>query len=146
VSCLRGAGVEVAERHAPVWEGHEHKWKIGARSALRLAAAEARLLAQPVSIEHGSSAHHEGIEDRITLAPLAGRRLAEQIDLGERIVAIELVLAAQAIDSRGRPRLGAGTSKAYARVRGLIPATGKGEPPPQDLEPVVELVRSGVLS
>ena len=113
---------------------------------LQALAAEARLLAQPVSIEHGSSAHHEGIEDRITLAPLAGRRLAEQIDLGERIVAIELVLAAQAIDSRGRPRLGAGTSKAYARVRGLIPATGKGEPPPQDLEPVVELVRSGVLS
>jgi histidine ammonia-lyase len=108
-------------------------------------AAEARLLAQPVSIEHGSSMHHEGIEDRITMAPLAGRRLAEQVSLAERIAAIELVIAAQAIDGRGKPRLGAGTAKAYEQVRALIPATGKGEPPPQDLEPVVELVRSGVL-
>jgi len=29
-------------------------------------------------------------------------------------------------------------------VRGLIPATGRGEPPPQDLEPVRLLVNSGV--
>jgi glycosyltransferase involved in cell wall biosynthesis len=29
-----------------VWEGREHKWTLGARSALRLAAAEARLLAR----------------------------------------------------------------------------------------------------
>jgi glycosyltransferase involved in cell wall biosynthesis len=36
--------VEVVERHAPVWEGREHKWTLGARSAARLAAAEARLL------------------------------------------------------------------------------------------------------
>ena len=38
ISCLRRAGVEVAERHEPVWEGREHKF--GARapgSALRLA-------------------------------------------------------------------------------------------------------------
>ena len=112
---------------------------------LQALAAEARLLAQPVSVEHGSSMHHEGIEDRITLAPLAGRRLAEQVELGERIVAIELVIAAQAIDRRGRPRLGNGTSDAYAHVRRLIPETGKGEPPPQDLEPVAELVRSGAL-
>lgn len=112
---------------------------------LQALAAEARLLAQPVSVEHGSSMHHEGIEDRITLAPLAGRRLAEQVELGERIVAIELVIAAQAIDRRGRPRLGNGTSDAYAHVRRLIPVTGKGEPPPQDLEPVLELVRFGAF-
>jgi histidine ammonia-lyase len=112
---------------------------------LQSIAAEARLLAQPVSIEHGSSMHHEGIEDRITMAPLAGRRLAEQVGLAERIVAIELVIAAQAIDARGGPTLGSGTGKAYDEVRLLIPRMGQGEPPPQDLEPVVELVRSGVL-
>jgi histidine ammonia-lyase len=112
---------------------------------LQSIAAEARLLAQPVSTEHGSSMHHEGIEDRITMAPLAGRRLAEQVGLAERVVAIELVIAAQAVDGRGNPQLGAGTARAYAQVRALVPRTGKGEPPPQDLEPVVELVRSGAL-
>ncbi|HEY8316767.1 MAG TPA: aromatic amino acid lyase, partial [Gaiellaceae bacterium] len=69
-------------------------------------AVEAKLLAQPVSIETGSTSHHEGIEDRITLAPLAARRLAQMVELGERLAAIELVVAAQAIDLRGRPQLG----------------------------------------
>jgi glycosyltransferase involved in cell wall biosynthesis len=47
VSCLRRAGVEVEERHVPVWEGQEHKWAAGPRAALRLLAGEARLLRRP---------------------------------------------------------------------------------------------------
>jgi glycosyltransferase involved in cell wall biosynthesis len=43
ISCLRGAGVEVVERHVSVWEGREHKWSAGPLSALRVAWAEARL-------------------------------------------------------------------------------------------------------
>jgi histidine ammonia-lyase len=109
-------------------------------------AAEARLLAQPVSFETASTSHHEGLEDRITLAPLSARRLAEQVSLGARLAAVELVVAAQAIDLRGRPQLGAGSGTAYQRVRELVPRTGQGEPPPQDLEPVVALVRSGELA
>jgi histidine ammonia-lyase len=104
-------------------------------------ATEAKLLAAPVSIETASTSHHEGIEDRITLAPLGARRLAEMVRLGERVAAIELVVAAQAIDLRGRPRLGTATGALYGNVRELVPATGLGEPPPQDLEPVVRLVR-----
>ncbi len=107
-------------------------------------AVEAKLLAAPVSIETASTSHHEGIEDRITLAPLSARRLAEMVLLGERIAAIELVVAAQAIDLRGRPQLGRATGAAYARVRELVAATSRGEPPPQDLEPVRELVQRGL--
>ena len=109
-------------------------------------ATEAKLLAAPVSIETASTSHHEGIEDRITLAPLSARRLAEMVQLGERVAAIELVVAAQAIDLRGRPQLGRATGDLYRSVRELIPATGRGEPPPQDLEPVVRLVRNQVAS
>ncbi len=47
ISCLRGAGVDVAERHVPVWDGREHKWSAGPLAALRLAGAEARLLVRP---------------------------------------------------------------------------------------------------
>jgi glycosyltransferase involved in cell wall biosynthesis len=43
ISCLRGAGVDVVERHVSVWEGREHKWSVGPVSALRVALAEARL-------------------------------------------------------------------------------------------------------
>jgi glycosyltransferase involved in cell wall biosynthesis len=47
ISALRGAGVEVVERHEPVWEGEQHNWRAGAGAAARLALAEARLLRRP---------------------------------------------------------------------------------------------------
>jgi len=43
ISCLRGAGVEVVERHVSVWEGREQKWGSGPLDAVRVAFAEARL-------------------------------------------------------------------------------------------------------
>lgn len=44
ISCLRGAGVDVVERHEGVWEGRRHKWDVGPGAAAGLAAAQARLL------------------------------------------------------------------------------------------------------
>ena len=43
ISCLRGAGVDVLERHEGVWEQTRHTWALGGRAALRLLRAEARL-------------------------------------------------------------------------------------------------------
>jgi histidine ammonia-lyase len=114
-------------------------------AAVQGIAAEARLLAQPVSFELVSTSQHEGIEDRTTMAPLAARRLAEMVELGARVIAIELTIAAQAVDLRGRPALGAGTRHAYELVRDRVPFTDAGEALPPDLEPLVELVRAGEL-
>ncbi|TML43520.1 MAG: glycosyltransferase family 4 protein [Actinobacteria bacterium] len=47
IAALRGAGVEVNERHVSVWEGSTHKWRAGAGAAARLVLAEARLLRRP---------------------------------------------------------------------------------------------------
>lgn len=44
ISCLRGAGTEVVERHVGVWEGNRERWALGVGAAARLALAEARLL------------------------------------------------------------------------------------------------------
>ncbi|HWL32058.1 MAG TPA: glycosyltransferase [Gaiellaceae bacterium] len=44
ISCLRGAGVEVIERHADVWERRRHKWSLGLAAAGRIGWAELRLL------------------------------------------------------------------------------------------------------
>jgi glycosyltransferase involved in cell wall biosynthesis len=46
LSCLRGAGVDVWECHEPVWDGQRHGYRAGGRDAVRLAAAEVRLLAR----------------------------------------------------------------------------------------------------
>jgi histidine ammonia-lyase len=114
-------------------------------AAVQALAAEARLLAQPVSFELASASQHEGIEDRTTMAPLAARRLAEMVGLGGRVTAVGLTIAAQAVDLRKPSSLGAGTSRAHGLVRGRVPFTAEGEALPPDLEPVVDLVHSGDL-
>jgi histidine ammonia-lyase len=89
-------------------------------------AAEARWLAAPVSFEIVSTSHAEGIEDRTTMAPVAARRLAEQVELGWSLAAIELAVGAQATELRG-VRLGAGTQEAVAIVRRFVPFLGVGD-------------------
>jgi len=43
ISCLRGAGVEVLERHVSLWETERHKFSPGMRTLVRAIGAEARL-------------------------------------------------------------------------------------------------------
>jgi histidine ammonia-lyase len=108
--------------------------------------SEARLLAAPVSYELASSSLAEGIEDRMTMAPLGARRLAEMVSLGDRVCAIGLVVACQALELRRPSGVGAGSARTRELLRVLVPFTGEGEPPPPDLEAVVALVRSGALA
>jgi histidine ammonia-lyase len=117
--------------------------------AAQAITVEARTLAHPVSYELASSVKGEGIEDRATMAPLSARRLADMVQLCARVAAIELVVAAQAIDLRapGQPLgLGLGTGRAYRMLRELVPFTHADGTLPPDLEPVVELVARGGLT
>ncbi len=113
---------------------------------------EARTLAHPVSYELASSVKGDGIEDRATMAPLSARRLADMVQLCARVAAIELVVAAQAVDLRalsgltGPAELGQGTGRAYRMIRDLVPFTHSDGPFPADLEPVVDLVTRGNLT
>ncbi len=109
-------------------------------------AAEASTLAQPVSFVLTSTSGAEGIEDRASHLPLSARRLAEQVDAGEVIVAIQLVVAAQAVDLRGSSPLGQGTARAHGRVREIVPVLRAGDTPPVDVAPVIELLRAGPLA
>jgi histidine ammonia-lyase len=109
-------------------------------------AGEARLLAQPVSFEVATTSIAEGIEDRVTMAPLGARRLDEMVGLGERIAAIELLVAAQAVDLRRPPRLGRATGELHRLVRAAVPFTGAGEEPPDDLVPLLTHLRSGAVA
>ncbi len=107
---------------------------------------EARTLAHPVSYELASSVKGDGIEDRATMAPLSARRLADMIRLCARVAAIELVVAAQAIDLRAPGELGLGTGRAYRMIRELVPFTPADGTLPADLEPLVNLVSRGGLT
>ena len=110
--------------------------------AVQAFAAEARLLAQPVSFELVSTTQAEGIEDRMTMAPLAARRLEEMVELGARVVSIELMLAAQACDLRGARARGRHGARCATRCGAFVPFLDEGDVLP-DLEPLVDEIRSG---
>jgi histidine ammonia-lyase len=86
-------------------------------------AAEARLLAAPVTLEQPTSSIAEGIEDRVTMAPVAAARLHAMSGLAVRLAAVELFCAAQAIDLRATAaQLGRGTGRFYRLAREHLPA------------------------
>jgi len=105
--------------------------------------AEARLLAQPVSLELPTSSIAAGIEDHLTMAPLGARRAAEMTGMAARLGALELVVSAQAIDLRGAAPLGAGTGPAHAHVRELVPFVGSGQAWDNQLGPLAGWVARG---
>lgn len=79
------------------------------------------------------------------MAPLAARRLSEEVAVGEELLALALVTAAQAVDVRGCSPLGDGTAAAYRQVRERYAFVAAGESIGPDRSGVVELVRSGAL-
>jgi histidine ammonia-lyase len=107
-------------------------------------AGEARLLAHPVTLEQSTSAIAEGIEDRITMAPTAARRLHEMAGLALLLASVELECAAQAIDLRGHAGgLGAGTTRAYEQVRRTVAFVGAGATPSGDLSALTQWLTIG---
>ena len=109
-------------------------------------AADARALASPVSYDVVSSTQAAGIEDRATMAPLAARRLTEMVSIGHGIAATELCIGAQGVELRVGHRLGRGTTRVRDLVRSVVATVHEGEPAPQDLEPIVALVRDGAFA
>jgi histidine ammonia-lyase len=107
-------------------------------------AVEARTLAQPVSHELASTTDAEGTEDRTSIASLGARRLTEQIELGVRVVATELAVAARALQLRPVSPMGEGTGRALSTIRRVLPWIDPAEPGPPEVEPLVDVLRSGL--
>jgi histidine ammonia-lyase len=123
----------------------EGSWQDGLSElgvAAQAIAAEARLLAQPVSFELASTMQESGVEDRTALSSLAARRVDQMLDLGGRVVAVELTVAAQAVDLRGDVRLGSGAAAAHAFVRGSVPFLRSPEQMPLPLEELAAHMRT----
>lgn len=84
-------------------------------------ASEARLLAGPTVIELASSSHSNGNLDRASMATVAARRARETAELCKSLLAMELMVAAQAVEIRKATPLGVSTTKLLEFVRGFVP-------------------------
>ncbi len=94
-------------------------------AALRRAAMPVILDTLPIS---------EGVEDHATQAPLAVGKCAEIVELWRRLVALELMAAAQAVDLRAGHRLGDGTAAIQQKVRSRVEALTDERPLGTDAE------------
>jgi len=111
-------------------------------------ASENKGLANPASADSIPTSANQ--EDHVSMGPIAGRQARLVVEHVERIVAIELLCAARALDLRlaSLPGTspGAGVAAAHAAIREVVrPWEGDREPGP-DLEAVTRLVREGRLS
>jgi histidine ammonia-lyase len=90
--------------------------------------------------------HTNGVEDAATGAVLATRRLAGMLERLRLLVAVELVIAAQAVDLAAPERLGRGTAAAHAAVRELVEPLREDRPLGEDVARVAAAVAAGRFS
>ena len=83
----------------------------------------------------------ESVEDAATGAPLATSRLHGMLDRVRILVALELVVAAEAVDLAEVERLGAGTRAVHAAVRELVEPLRTDRPLGGDVERVAAELR-----
>ncbi|RWH73915.1 MAG: histidine ammonia-lyase [Mesorhizobium sp.] len=88
--------------------------------------AAIRHKANPVMLDF--LAVSEGVEDHATQAPLAVSKCADMIVLWQRMIAFELMAAAQAVDLRDGLALAPATATIHAAVRALVPPLKQDRP------------------
>lgn len=97
--------------------------------------AENGVLAHPASL--GSVPTNANNQDVVPMGTVAVRQARRLLENARRVVAIELLAAAEAVDLTGVQGLGAGTAPAYAAVRRVVPPLLEDRPLGDDVERLV---------
>jgi histidine ammonia-lyase len=105
--------------------------------------SENKVLAHPASVDSIPTSANQ--EDHVSMGPIAGRQARRILEHVERIVAIELLNAAQALDFRRPLRPAPGTGAALAAVREVVASLDGDRPMQDDLHALHSLVSSGGL-
>jgi len=121
-----------------------HSGFMGLQYCATTLAAESRQLAAPASV--ASIPTNANNQDVVSMGMLAARHTARVLDNLRRVVAIELLCAAQALELRGLARAGAGTCAAHARIRAQAPALVEDRPLTADVDAVLDLVDAGAFA
>jgi histidine ammonia-lyase len=116
--------------------------------------SEHKVLAHPASVDSIPTSANQ--EDHVSMGSISARHARAILEGVERIVAIELVVGAQALDLRlaatepdgpdGELRAGAGVSEAHARIRARIAHLDRDREPGPDLAAATELVHDGAFA
>ncbi len=114
--------------------------------------SENKVLAHPASVDSIPTSANQ--EDHVSMGPIAARHARTVLEHVERIVAIELLCGAEALDQRlalladpGSAVVapGAGVAVARERIRAVVPALSGDREPGPDLAALTRLVHDGGL-
>ncbi|HSG63970.1 MAG TPA: aromatic amino acid lyase, partial [Gammaproteobacteria bacterium] len=106
-------------------------------------ASENKTLAHPASVD--SIPTSAGQEDHVSMAPWAGRKLLEICVNVGRILAVELLAAAQAIDHLAPLTTTPSLAKLHAYVREAVPGRRSDHRLDRDIDSLSRLIDSGAL-
>jgi histidine ammonia-lyase len=82
--------------------------------------SENKTLCHPASVD--SIPTGAGIEDHVSMAPIAARHLRQVVENSAHVLALELLCATRALEFRRPLRAGLGSERLYGAVRRLVPA------------------------
>ncbi len=120
-----------------------HSGLMIAQVAAAAIASENKIHAHPASVDTVPTS--AGQEDHVSMGVTAARKARTILENTERVLAIELLTAAQAREFNKQLEPGAGAQAAYDAVRKVIKPIKKDRFLAPDLEAALELVRSGEL-
>jgi histidine ammonia-lyase len=104
---------------------------------------ELKRLAVPASVDSIPSSAMQ--EDHVSMGWSAGRKLRGSVDGLARVVAIELLTAARAIDLRAPLRPAAGTGAVHDLIRSHVPGPGPDRQLAPEIDTVLRLVQAGTV-
>src|SRR5881398_3500031 len=102
---------------------------------------EAKVLGHPSSIDNVPTSG--GKEDHVAVGMTGALKLRAIVDLGESLLAIELLAGAEALEHRHPLKAGVGVERAFATVRKIAPALTQDRSLSGDIARVAEAIRSG---
>ena len=112
--------------------------------------SEHKVLAHPASVDSIPTSANQ--EDHVSMGSIAARHARSILDGVQRIIAIELVVGARALDLRrasmeeDSAEPGLGVAEAHARIRARVAPLERDREPGPDLEAATALVRDGSLA
>ena len=105
--------------------------------------AESRVLSHPASVDSIPSS--AGREDHVSMGMTAALKARQVVEFTRSCLAVEVLVAAQALDFRKPLRAGRGVAAAHAAVRQVVPSMEEDREIHRDIEAVSALIDSGAL-
>ncbi|KPU45356.1 histidine ammonia-lyase [Oxobacter pfennigii] len=100
--------------------------------------SENKVLAHPASVDSIPSSANQ--EDHVSMGTIAARKAREILKNVQRVLAIELLAAAQALEYRKEGKRGEGVDEAYKLVRSIVPPLKEDRIMYIDINKCVELI------